>query len=69
MVDVGAHGDEIGKGWIGILGMVMMLESFERWVIMLRCSGGEVVGVLRFWMSRGETEGNVAQYFLRLQII
>lgn len=69
MVDVGACGVEIGEGWIGILSMVMILKGIERGVTVLRSpAGGEVVRVLRVWISRGETEGRHT-LLLRLQIL
>ena len=50
---------EIGEGWIGVFGMVVVIEWFERGILVVRSPAGEVLWVLFLWINGVQTRGRV----------
>ena len=46
---------EIRKGCIGVLGMFVMLKGFRQGIFMVGSPAGNILGILDYWISRGET--------------
>ena len=50
---------EIGEGWIGVFGMLVVLEWFEWGILVVRSPAGEVLWVLFLWINGVQTRGRV----------
>ena len=46
MLDLGGRGDEVGKGRVGILAVIIVLERLQGRVSLAGVPGREVVGIL-----------------------
>lgn len=42
---------EIGEGWIGVFGMVVVIKRFERGILVVRSPAGEVLWVFGRWKT------------------